>query len=248
MKPKKEQLPQVNGVTVHCAHAALVDISKLKGYPKNNKRHPEAQLDLLCKAIKAQGVRCPITVSHESGYIVRGHARLEAARRLGLKQYPVDYQHYASEAAERADRIADNKISELAEWDFSNLREELSDLDTGEFDPGITGFCEKEIEKIMTYDSVGTLESAIKESEEWQETEDAAEKAAKKIHENIDKIKDKYPGAFTKAQAIIHDADHHEVIIISDPALKDFLAELHRYAVAGDPSPLSRILEATHTL
>ena len=155
---------QADGIIVHCEHTKIIPVAELKPYPKNNKIHPPDQITLLSKAIKAQGWRAPITVSNQSGYIVRGHARLEAAKKLGVKSVPVDYQDYASEQAERADRIADNKIADLGEWHLPNLKDELLSLDSGELDLDITGFDEKAIELLMTQFHVPDENKPIDES------------------------------------------------------------------------------------
>ena len=109
-------------VTIYCAHTELVNIEKVIPNPKNPNKHPDKQIAMLAKIIDAQGWRAPITVSKRSGFIVRGHGRLMAAQKLGLSQVPVDYQDYESEAAEWADLIADNRLSELAEIDLVLLK------------------------------------------------------------------------------------------------------------------------------
>jgi ParB-like chromosome segregation protein Spo0J len=151
----KTKPAEIDGILVHCAHCDLVPVGKIKPYPRNNKRHPDAQLDLLCKAIKAQGWRAPGTVSVQSGYIVRGHARYEAAKRLGLSAVPVDWQNYASDTAERADRIADNRLSELAEWDMDKLQDELIDIDAANYDIEVTGFSDSDLENLLSTSNKG---------------------------------------------------------------------------------------------
>jgi hypothetical protein len=42
---------------VFCAHTELVDIEKLVPNPRNPNRHPENQIKLLAKIIRAQGWR-----------------------------------------------------------------------------------------------------------------------------------------------------------------------------------------------
>lgn len=78
----------------------MVPVEEIIPNPRNPNKHPKKQIELLAKIIKAQGWRAPITVSNRSGFIVRGHARLEAAKLLGLTECPVDFQDYENEAVE----------------------------------------------------------------------------------------------------------------------------------------------------
>ena len=137
-------------VKIHAAYDELRDINGLKPNPQNPNKHPQKQIELLAKMIKEQGWRAPITVSNLNGYVVRGHARLEAAKLLGLKQVPVDLQDYDSPEMELADLIADNRIAELAEMSLPDLKDILESLDTGAFDMDLTGFSDKAIEELMT--------------------------------------------------------------------------------------------------
>ncbi len=135
---------------IHCAHDAEVAIGDLKPNPANPNKHPDSQIALLAKIIKAQGWRNPIVISNRSGLITKGHGRLAAALTLGATHAPVDYQDYASEKEELADMIADNRIAELAEADRSMLRELAEQLDDGAFDMELTGFDQDALEELMT--------------------------------------------------------------------------------------------------
>lgn len=145
-----------DGIPVYCAFDELVDVATLVTNPRNPNQHPDNQTELLAKIIKNQGWRAPITVSTRSGFIVRGHGRLLAARRLGVSKVPVDRQDYESEAAEWADLIADNRIAELAEIDDKLLGELLAGLD-GQFDIELTGFSAKEVDQLLAEMESGAI-------------------------------------------------------------------------------------------
>ncbi len=148
-------------MTVHCAHSELVDPRTLKPNPANPNRHSAHQIQLLAAIIQEQGWRSPITVSRRSGLIVRGHGRLEAALLMGCETVPVDRQDYESEAAELADLLADNRLSELAELDEDDLKrvvERLREADP-EFDVELTGFMEDEIAKLFETEEAEDLET-----------------------------------------------------------------------------------------
>lgn len=135
---------------IKCACARAVDITDLKPNPRKPNRHPDEQVALLAKNIRALGWRHPIIVSKRSGYVVAGHARLEAAKMLGVDKVPVDYQDFASEADEHAYLLADNRIAELAERDNAAIKDLLQELDTGALDMDLTGYSQDELEAMMT--------------------------------------------------------------------------------------------------
>lgn len=164
-----EKKIEVDGIPVHCAHDLIVPIGSLKPNPKNPNTHDESQIELLAKIIKAHGWRNPIVVSKRSDLIIKGHGRLAAAQLLGVISVPVDVQDYSSEAEEMADMIADNRIAELAEINGAKLKDLLEELDTGDFDMGLTGFDEKSLEELMNQfhqDEMKDSEPKIDQAEE----------------------------------------------------------------------------------
>lgn len=148
MATKKKK---IDGLSVHCAFDEAVDLSELVENPRNPNKHPTKQVKLLAKIIGVQGWRAPITVSRRSGFIVRGHGRYAAAKELGAKKVPVDWQEYQSEAEEWADLIADNRIAELSDLYLPDVRELMQSFDTGEIDLELTGFEGDDLENLMAW-------------------------------------------------------------------------------------------------
>ena len=88
-----------------------------------NPRRNDRTVEELVKTIPVSGFNVPIVVD-KNGVVVKGHARLKAAKRLGMERVPVIVSN-APEDVIKADRIADNKIQELSAWDFGKLNLEL---------------------------------------------------------------------------------------------------------------------------
>lgn len=151
MEYKTEATPKAlaGGVPVFCAHDAIVQTEKLVPNPKNPNQHPSDQIALLARIITATGWRQPITVSTRSGFIVKGHGRLMAAKEAGLTEVPVDYQNYASEAEEYADLVADNRLAELSEIDNAMLAEVFKGIDPAEIPVELTGYTEDEFNDLQ---------------------------------------------------------------------------------------------------
>ena len=91
-------------------------LSELKEFPDNPRRHPESQIARLMKSIRRFWTN-PILID-ETGTILAGHGRWEAARRLGMTEVPTVTISGLSDSDKRAVVIADNRLPEQAVWDF----------------------------------------------------------------------------------------------------------------------------------
>lgn len=95
----------------------------IKPYFRNPRVNTKT-VKALVEAIPLVGFNVPILV--DSDYvIIKGHARWKAGRQLGLTALPCIVSENSDEL-NRLDRLADNKISELSEWDLEDLNLELS--------------------------------------------------------------------------------------------------------------------------
>ena len=113
-------------------------IGKLKEFPSNPRRHPDSQISRLMKSIRRFWTN-PILVD-ETGTILAGHGRWEAARRLGMTEVPTVTISGLSDSDKRAVVIADNRLPEQAIWDFDLLRGHFQDLIKLDFDVELTAF------------------------------------------------------------------------------------------------------------
>lgn len=100
---------------------------------ENNPRKNEGAIDAVANSIKE--FKVPIVIDKKDT-IVTGHTRFLAAQKLGLEEVPCILADDLTPKQIRAFRLADNKTSELAGWDFTKLDEELAlidDLDMTDF-------------------------------------------------------------------------------------------------------------------
>lgn len=102
-------------VDVLCSYTELKPIHKLTPHPENPHIHSDEQIDRLAKLIDYQGIRHPVIVSKRSGFIVAGHGRLAALKKLNVSDVPIDYQDFADEAQEYEFIVSDNAIGK-DEW------------------------------------------------------------------------------------------------------------------------------------
>jgi len=125
----------------------LEDPGALRPYEPNPRVNDHA-VDAVAASIQEYGFRQPIVVDEDS-VIISGHTRWKAARKLGLKKVPVHRATGLTPEQARSYRIADNKLGELAEWDFDRLRVELADLQASDVDLELLGFNAAELEHLL---------------------------------------------------------------------------------------------------
>lgn len=104
---------------------------------ENNPRHNEAAIEKVAASIEAFGFKVPIVIDKDN-VIIAGHTRRKAAERLGMKTVPCIIADDLTDEQVKAFRLADNKTSEFAEWDFEKLNEELAELQ--DIDMSVFGF------------------------------------------------------------------------------------------------------------
>ena len=118
-------------------------------HPRNPHTHGEEQITKLATLIKHHGFRHPITVSKRSGFIIAGHCRLLAAKALGLKRVPVDYQDFDNEAQEWAVLVSDNVIQDFAELDGKLMKDGLTWLDDQGYSLELTALTDERIKDFI---------------------------------------------------------------------------------------------------
>ena len=110
-------------------------VERLRPYVNNPRKNDKA-VKKVAESIQKFGFNVPITVDKD-GVIATGHTRLKAAILLGMTEVPVIVLADLNEEQINAWRLVDNKTSEIAEWDFDKLAEELKkikEIDLSSFD------------------------------------------------------------------------------------------------------------------
>lgn len=118
-------------------------ISELVPYDKNPRINDDA-VKYVVESIKEFGFKVPIVLDAQN-VIIAGHTRWKAAKKLKLKEVPCIIADDLTDEQIKAFRLADNKVSEQAEWDYDLLSAELDDL--VDFDMSVFGFEEEVVEE-----------------------------------------------------------------------------------------------------
>ena len=123
-------------------------IDRLRPYARNAKIHGTDQVAKIAASMAKFGWTVPCLVADDCE-LIAGHGRVLAAIMLGLKDVPVIRLGHLDEAERRAYRIADNKLTELGEWDEGMLRDEIAGLLAEDFDLSLLGITDEDLDALL---------------------------------------------------------------------------------------------------
>ena len=129
---------------------------------KENPRKNDEAAKALALIIKEHGIKSPIVVWRKNKTIYKGNTTFKACQILKRASIPVAYVDFKDENEAIAYALADNKASEYADWNDTDLAKLLSSkaiLAKG------TGFSNKEILGITWQANIDRL-NKIKETDE----------------------------------------------------------------------------------
>ncbi len=143
-------------------------IGEIKPYEKNPRKNDNA-VDAVASSISQFGFKNPIVIDGNN-VIICGHTRYKAAQKIGLDVVPCVVADDLTEEQIKAYRLADNKVSELAEWDIDLLGEELDgifDIDMSDFGFDLSEDEEDE-EEVIEDEVPEEVEPIAKQGDIWQ--------------------------------------------------------------------------------
>ena len=133
------------------AEVREVTLTKLVPYERNAKKHSLDQIEKIAAIIEEFGFVSPCLIDQDYN-IIAGHGRVLAAEFLGLEKVPCVFIEGLTDEQRRAYILADNRLTELGDWDMELVDLELADLDAEGFDVSLTGFDWEAVTEINTFD------------------------------------------------------------------------------------------------
>lgn len=108
-------------------HVEYVEIGCLRAGRRKTKQHSARQIKKLAAAINRTGFNVPVMVDDDLS-IISGHARVAAAKLVGLATLPIIRMSHLDPEQQRMFAIFDNKIASEGTIDLDAVRLELSEI------------------------------------------------------------------------------------------------------------------------
>lgn len=105
-----------------------VPLHSVKRDERNCKRHKDKDLGAIAASLAEFGQTRPIVVCQKTKLIAAGNGTHQAAERLGWEWIAVTFVRFKSEKHRRTFSMADNRTSQLSEWDDAELALYIEDV------------------------------------------------------------------------------------------------------------------------
>lgn len=126
-------------------------VGDIKPYPTNPRIISDEAVASVAKSIETFGWQQPVVVD-KSGFIIVGHTRYLAAKKLGHKTVPVQQADGLTAEQVTAYRILDNKLGEMAQWNNDALNVEFMKFDSTVWDEELAFSSAVELDELSKYD------------------------------------------------------------------------------------------------
>ena len=212
-----------------------VNLSELKPHPDNPRKISRENMDRLVKSLQEfpEMLEIKEIVVDETMTIIGGNMRYAALKKMGREQCKAKIVTGLTEDQKREYIIKDNIA--LGEWEKTIIAKKYSDLDLKTWGIDLLGASMGKEE----------LTAAILTEKERKEAAKTVDEISKALSEKIKTITAEDPKRINSAICIVvQNGRGNDVMVLADPNAKDIIAELKRYADAGEHSPLECLMRA----
>ena len=139
-------------VSSTASHLRIEQIEVAQLVPwSGNPRKNTAAVQAVLRSVRRFGFNVPILCEDEYN-IIAGHARLQAARDLGMTIVPTIILPLKGHER-HAFSIADNRTAQIAEWDYMPLKELLHNIEGQEIELRDLGFHDADLRRLFAEDN-----------------------------------------------------------------------------------------------
>jgi hypothetical protein len=127
-----------------------IPIGQLHAAPDNARRHPDRNIEAIMASLAKFGQQAPAVYVLRAGkkIVIKGNGLLAAAKSLGWTRLAAVRSGLAEQDA-KAYAIADNRTTDLSEFDEELLAAQLAELDEADYDLASIGYTDAERHNLL---------------------------------------------------------------------------------------------------
>lgn len=131
-----------------------VQIDDIQPHPRNPRLHNEENLNAIAASLKEFGQRTPIVVWSKRNLVIKGCGTWQAAKDvLGWRKIDIVRADSLTEKQALAYAIADNKTTDMSEFDYDMVSEIVGDIAKSDVNIESLGFSTLELDVLLEVDS-----------------------------------------------------------------------------------------------